>query len=108
ISTPFAGTSGDAGGDPAGVSTVTISIQDVGGNYFDGSGFNSGSAVLLPAQGTVGNWTYNNSSLSFTNDHRYDVTAKATDNAGNSATATNRFTYDLSKPTSTISTPQAP
>src|SRR6185312_5654847 len=83
-------------------------IQDVGGNYFDGSGFNSGSAVLLPAQGTVGNWTYNNSSLSFTNDHRYDVTAKATDNAGNSATATNRFTYDLSKPTSTISTPQAP
>ena len=50
-----------------------------------------GGPFFLPAQGNTGNWTFNNASLFFKNDHRYDITAKATDNAGNSNTITNRF-----------------
>src|SRR5262249_25154043 len=54
------------------------------------------------AGGTPANWTYNASGLFFMNDHRYDVAVKATDNAGNFVTVTNRFVYDVNKPTSTI------
>ena len=64
--------------------------------------------INLPAQGTPNNWTFNNANLFFVNDHRYDITATATDNAGNKNSTTNRFVYDVAKPTSTISTPIAP
>ena len=108
ISTPFTGTASDPGTDPAGVSTVTVSITDVdggGSNYFTGSTYTGGGPFFLAAQGTVSNWTFNNAALSFINDHRYDVTAKATDAAGNSTTVTHRFVYDVIKPTSTITLP---
>ena len=113
LSTPFAGTASDNGTNPTGVSTITISITDVdgtGANWFNGSGstYAVSGPFFLPAQGTVNNWTFNNASLFFKNDHRYDVTAKATDNAGNFNTVTNRFVYDIVPPTSTIAVPAIP
>ena len=111
LSTPFAGTASDNGSNPTGVSTVTISITDVdgtGANWFNGSTYTAGGPFFLPAQGTPTNWTFNNVSLFFKNDHRYDVTAKAVDNAGNSNTTTNRFVYDVIPPTSTIAVPAIP
>jgi len=89
------------------VSTVSISITDVDGgpNYFNGSTYAAGGPFFLGAQGSVNNWTYNNASMFFLNDHRYDITAKATDNSGISASVTNRFVYDVKAATAIVSTP---
>ena len=73
--------------------------------YFNGTNFSAGSAQYFAAQGSTTSWTYNNANLSFTTDHRYDVTAQATDIAGNIGATTRRFVYDISKPTSTVTSP---
>ena len=105
ISTPFAGTAVDNGTNATGVSTVTVQIADVETGFtFNGSTYAAGS-TFLAAQGSPANWTYNNAALFFLTDHRYDVTAQATDNAGNVATLTNRFIYDVAKPTTTVTSP---
>ena len=75
ISTPFAGTASPASVSGIVVVRSCVSIADVESGYgFNGSTYTSGS-FFLPAQGTPANWTYNNASLFFINDHRYNVTA---------------------------------
>src|SRR5205823_2023050 len=92
---------------PTGVSTVAVAITDLDGgpSYFNGTTFTTGGPSFLPAQGSTTSWTYNNASLSFTNDHRYDFIAKVTDVAGNSSSTTYRFVYDITKPTSSVTSP---
>ena len=109
VSTPFGGTASPSGVPGIVVSTMAVSITDVEGpSYFNGNTYTGGGPFYLPAQGTVSNWTFNNASLYFVNDHRYDVTARATDNSGSSAAATNRFVYDVLPPSSTITSPVPP
>ena len=106
VSTPFAGTASDPGSNPSSVSTVTLSIIDIdSGTYFNGSSFVT-NASTVAAQGTLANWTYNSPNFSFINDHRYTVTAKALDVAGNTGTSsTVQFVYDIQAPTSTVTSP---
>jgi hypothetical protein len=109
-STPIAGTSSDPGGFAVGISTVQISLVDLdgGGNdYYDGSIFTSGGPFYLGITGgTLANWTFTNSALSFTNDHRYTATARSTDRVGNYTNSTAvQFSYDNEIPTSTINSP---
>ncbi|PIZ14368.1 hypothetical protein COY52_12865, partial [Candidatus Desantisbacteria bacterium CG_4_10_14_0_8_um_filter_48_22] len=111
LSTPIAGTSGDSGVNPTGVSTVTVAIRDVDGGanvWFNGTSFvSAGGALWLGINGgTVSDWKYYSSTLTFTNDHRYEVHAKSQDNAGNTSIEQSvTFKYDVIKPTTTIKLP---
>src|ERR1019366_9314376 len=88
------------------ISTITLTLQDltVGTSYYNGLSWVSGG-TSFPAQGTVANWSFNNASLSFVNDHQYQLTAVATDNSAVTATTNFTFVYDVQKPTSSITSP---
>ncbi len=108
VSTPFAGSATDGGSDPAGISTVTLTLFDVTfSSYFNGSGW-TGSISSVAAQGSANAWTYDNANLSFLDGHEYTLTELASDNATNNNTVTKTFYYDVGKPTSTISFPVIP
>jgi len=107
VSTPITGTTTNTQSSAnTGVSTVTVQITDIDASQcFDGGVF-GGCPFWLPAQGTVDNWSYNDSDLSFVNDHRYKFEAKARDIAGNeSSVASAQISFDLNKPTSTVTEP---
>ena len=106
VSTPFAGTANPSGTPLVVVTTVTLSLRDitVGTSYYNGSSWQNGSASFA-AQNSVANWTYNNSALSFVNDHQYQLTATALDSSGVSGNTSFTFVYDVQAPTSTITAP---
>jgi len=111
LSTPVAGTTANTQTSPnTGVSSVTVSIAelDVTGLCFNGTGFSAVCPYWLDYNGgTLANWTYNNSNLVFSNDRRYQISAKAYDIAGNSGpTASVTIKYDVEIPTSTINWPK--
>src|SRR5207302_8072099 len=106
VSTPFAGTATPAAVSGISVSTVTLSLRDltVGASYYTGAAWQSGAASF-PAQGSVNTWSFNSAGLSFVNDHQYQLTATAFDNAGNSALTNTSFFYDVQAPTSAVTSP---
>ena len=90
---------------------MTVSVVDIdsGPAYFNGTTWTtSGGPFPLAAQGTVSNWTFNNANFVFVTDHRYNVTATATDAANNATPVTHQFIYDVSKPASSFTTPSRP
>jgi DUF2075 family protein len=110
ITTPPAGwensvpsLSGTASDAPSGVASVEVRVYNVTGNrYWNGTIWTA--AVSWDAAAGTTAWTYNMPGL--TSGRRYEVTAKATDNAGNSAThGPYTFDYDDVEPTVTITTP---
>ncbi len=87
----------------SGVAEVEVSIRRGSGNYWDGSGFSSGTEVWNDATLAAGNWTYAFASSSFPADGSYTVRVRATDVAGNIETPSSRtFTYDTTAPQTTI------
>src|SRR5262249_30787424 len=60
-----------------------------------------------PAAGTPANWSYNPPGISFTNNHQYQLTVTALDNAQNQNSAVATFVFDTQVPTSTIMSPVA-
>src|SRR6185437_1448383 len=80
-------------------------VDAAANKYFNGTIFTTGGPYYLSAQGTPGSWTYNNANLSFLNDHRYNVTAAATDFALNVSSSTSQFVYDVQAPTSSVVSP---
>src|SRR5581483_114715 len=82
-------------------SAVAVAIQDGGGNYWNGATFGSASIVYNATGGTVGAWTYSTATLvgQLTDGHTYTITARSTDAAGNTGTATRTFVYDTTAPT---------
>ena len=106
VSTPFGGTATSLPPNAPGISTVTLTLEDLTSvTYFNGTTF-VGSVSTVAAQGAVNAWTYNNANVAFTGDHRYTFIAKALDNAGNSGTSsTIQFYYDIQAPTTTITSP---
>ena len=105
----IAGSSADTGGSST-VSSVQVAIQDGAGNYWGGATFNQGSIFYNATGGTVGAWTYSTATLAgqLTTGHTYTITAKSTDPAGNTGTATRTFIYDTTAPTvSSVSSTKA-
>src|SRR4029077_19987940 len=98
----LAGSSADTGGSST-VSTVQVAIQDGAGNYWGGATFNQGSIFYNATGGPVAAWTYGTGTLvgQLTDGHTYTVTARSTDPAGNTGTATRTFVYDTTAPTVT-------
>ncbi len=97
----IAGASSDAGG--SGVTSVGVAIRDGSGNYWGGSDFDQGSLTYNATGGTTGSWTYSTTTLAgkLADGHTYTITARSTDAAGNTGTATRTFSYDASAPTVT-------
>ena len=99
----FCGTYSDA---TTGVQKVEISIRRGAGNYWNGSGFSSGSEVWNIAALSGGNWSYAFATSDFPADGSYTIRVKATDNAGNGETPASRsFTYDTADPSALFSFP---
>ncbi len=105
VSAGFCGTYSDA---TSGVQAVEISIRRGTGNYWNGSGFSSGSEVWNLASLSGGNWSYAFATTDFPADGSYTIRVKATDNAGNGETPASRsFTYDTADPSALFSFPAA-
>ncbi len=98
----LAGSSADTGGSST-VSSVQVAIQDGAGNYWGGATFNQAAIFYNATGGTTNAWTYSTATLAgqLTNGHTYTITAKSTDPAGNTGTATRTFVYDTAAPTVT-------
>ncbi len=98
----LAGSSADTGGSST-VSSVQVAIQDGAGNYWGGATFNQAAIFYNATGGTTNAWTYSTATLAgqLTNGHTYTITAKSTDPAGNTGTATRTFVYDSAAPTVT-------
>jgi Bacterial Ig domain/Chitobiase/beta-hexosaminidase C-terminal domain/Bacterial Ig-like domain/PASTA domain len=89
-----------------GVQKVEISIRQGSGNYWNGSGFSSGSEVWNTTSLSGGNWSYAFATTDFPADGTYTIRVKATDNAGNGETPASRsFTYDTADPSALFSFP---
>jgi hypothetical protein len=100
------GTYGDGAG--SGVSQVQVSIRQGTGNYWDGTGFSSGSEVWNTASLAGGNWSYAFAAAGFPADDNYTIRVRGTDVAGNVETPNSRsFTIDRTAPQTTIDTSPA-
>ena len=96
----FCGTQSDGG---SGIQGVEVSIRQGAGNYWNGSGFSSGTEVWNTATLAGGNWSLDLPRGSFPADGSYTVRVRATDVAGNVETPSSRsFTIDRAAPQTTI------
>jgi len=95
---------GTAADTTSGVASIEVSVQDPGGNYWDGDGFDSATEVLNAATGTT-SWTLAFPAANFVTDGAYTVRAVATDDVGLTGDDTNSFTFDETEPTSAITFP---
>ncbi|MEK7233338.1 MAG: hypothetical protein AAB268_05955, partial [Elusimicrobiota bacterium] len=88
--------------DNVGVSTIALSIQDISAAApncyaYTSNAFNAACPNFFPAQGVVGAWTF--TGITWTGNHQYIVTSRATDQATNEqstfnpSTSSNTFTY---------------
>jgi len=100
----LAGSASDA---TTGVASVSLTVRQGSGNYYDGTGFTSAVPVSLPASGTTG-WSYALAASRLTDGQSYTITATATDGAGNTAPATAGFRYDTTPPAVTVSAVTSP
>jgi|GEM_PF-1060901 len=82
---------------------VQVAFRIAGGNYWDGSNWETATdPVWFDASGTS-EWTYDSSGVSFTSGTQYTVSAKCTDRAGNESTvASDSFTMVTTIPTVSI------
>lgn len=100
---PIAGTAGDA---TSGVEAVEVSVRrDATGQYWGGAGFNQGTQTWLTGTGTT-SWT-RAADMTFTEGEDYTVHVRARDVAQNLSPVTGplTFTYDVTDPNTTITTP---
>jgi len=97
-SSAICGTSSDAA---SGVQKVEVSIQQGSGNYWNGSGFSSGTPVWNLASGTT-SWSLPFAASAFPAEGSYTITPRVTDNVGNVATSSAAtITVDRTAPTAT-------
>jgi Bacterial Ig domain/Bacterial Ig-like domain/Chitobiase/beta-hexosaminidase C-terminal domain len=97
----YCGTYSDDSG--SGVSQVEVSIRQGSGNYWDGSGFSSGTEVWNAASLAGGDWSLAFPAGSFPADGDFTLRVRAADVAGNVEPASSRsFTIDRVAPQTTI------
>jgi len=102
--TNISGTSNDA---TSGVASVTITIYNAtDGKYWNGTAWVD-SAVQLSVTGTT-SWYKDSGLPTWVDTKQYMVNATATDNAGNTGTDSNSFTYDTTAPTSQVEAISSP
>lgn len=89
------GTAGDTGSQ---VTTVSVSIRQGSGNYWNGTSFGSASEVFLTATGTT-SWTLAFPATNFPANGSYTVRAVAMDLAFNSGETSRTITIDRTAPT---------
>ena len=94
------GTSADVGSS---VASVSVSIRQGAGNYWNGTAFASATEVLLPATGTT-TWTRAFPASNFPAEGTYTVRAVATDLGGSTASTSTTFTIDRTGPAPTALT----
>ena len=100
------GTYGDGSG--SGVADVEVSIQQGGGDYWDGSGFSSSTEVWNEADLVVGDWSYDFDSSDLPADGDYTVRVRARDDVGNTEAPSSRtFEVDQTDPSSALVFPAA-
>jgi hypothetical protein len=92
-----------------GIGRVQLTIKDPRGRYYDGTAFNSTSAVLLNATGAA-SWAYSSLGLNAADliEGIYYITAISADRAGNKSTgaSVSTVTVDKTDPTIDITTPE--
>ena len=93
------GTASDPSGG-TGVATVSVTVQQGSGNYWNGSGFASASSFDLTPTGTT-SWSLAFPASNFPAGGTYTVRVTATDGAALSSTATSTFSVDYN-PTTTV------
>ena len=97
-SSAICGTASDAA---SGVQKVEVSVRQGSGNYWDGSGFTSGSQVWNLASGTT-SWSLPFAASNFPAEGAYTVRVRVTDRVGNVSSYTSvTFTIDRTAPTAT-------
>ncbi|HEV7640735.1 MAG TPA: Ig-like domain-containing protein, partial [Gaiellaceae bacterium] len=102
--TAWTGTAGDATSGIPNAAAVQITLQDPAGSYWNGASWQAGAITVAASSLAAGTWNW--TSPAVTVNGVYNVTVKATDNAGNFATSSRSFTYDNVIPnTLTIATP---
>jgi hypothetical protein len=95
-------------GSGSGVQTVEVSIRRGSGNYWDGSGFDSGTEVWNAAALSAGDWSYALDAVDFPADGSYTVRVRATDDVGNAETPSSRtFDLDTTDPAALFAFPAA-
>ena len=95
-------------GSGAGVAAVEVSIQEGGGDYWDGSGFSSSTEVWNDADLAAGDWSYDLDSSDFPADGDYTVRVRARDDVGNTEAPSSRtFEVDKTDPSSALAFPGA-
>jgi hypothetical protein len=94
------GTAADVGSS---VASVSVSVRQGSGNYWNGTAFASATEVLLPATGTT-SWNLAFPASNFPADGSYTVRAVATDLAGNTATTSTTFVMDVTRPSASALT----
>jgi hypothetical protein len=102
-SSTICGTSADVG---SAVSSITVSIRQGAGNYWDGTSFGSVTEVLLPATGTT-SWTFAFPATNFPTNGSYTIRAVARDLALNFGETSGTFTFDHTAPTVATTFPAA-
>ena len=102
------GTATDPGTYATGVASVAVSVQSTsgftGGKFWGGSSFNQSSEQTFPATLSGGNWTLPFPASNFLSDGTFTVRAYATDNAGNTSSATVAF-FGIDNTAPTMSAP---
>ena len=91
---------GTAADTASGVASVKVSIRQGAGNYWNGTAFASATEVLFTATGTT-SWTLPFPQTNFASAGAYTVRALATDKAGLTATTSNTFDIDYTRPSVT-------
>lgn len=80
-------------GTSTNAASVSVSIRQGTGNWYNGTSFSSGSEVLLAATGTT-NWSYPIAGSKFASGQSYTIRAVA-----GTASASTTFTWDTAAPT---------
>ncbi|MDH5389217.1 MAG: FG-GAP-like repeat-containing protein [Gammaproteobacteria bacterium] len=93
------GSSSDVG---TGIADISIQITD-GTNSVqtDGGSLLPGTPVWISLGPVVGAWSYDTTGLNWTSDTVYTITARASDNAGNTVTTSLSYTYFSGTPSTT-------
>ena len=96
--------------DNVGVSTISVSVQQVGGNCYRPGSFNDFGGTCpnwFKAQGSTTAWSFPFATPPWVHNTQYVVRSSATDLAGNiqGAAVASTFTFDVIAPTVALTTP---